>query len=172
MYTGSFDDWCRTECVVGIDLHSKALGNACHVAAHIPESEDAQLLSHQFGSRLAIIEIAYGKNEKSEHKFGNGIGVLSGSVLGYNMMGRGGFKVDVVIAGTGPNDDFQLFGCAQHFFIHLVRTDNQRVGILHSIQELCFFRVFFKQGHFVSCKFYFFANTFNSLAGERFFCCY
>ena len=73
MHTGSLDDLSRTEGIVGIDLHAKALGDACHIATHVTKGQDAQLLTHELGTRLAIVEVTNGKHQHTEHQLGNSI---------------------------------------------------------------------------------------------------
>ena len=87
-------------------------------------------------------------------------------------MGSGGGQVDVVIAGSGAHHNLQLLGGVEHFGIHLVRADNQRIGILYGIQQLLLLGVFLQQGQLISCSLYLFLDAFHGSCCERLLCCY
>ena len=166
-----FDDILGAESVVGINLHAEAFGNASHVAANVTESQDTEFLAHELCTGLAVVEVSHGKNHHTEHEFGNGIGVLSGSVLHNNALVFGISGVDVVVAGTGTNNDFQVGGSVEHLRSNLVRANDERIGILHGIEQLSLFCIFFEQYEFIACTFDFFSDALYSNCCKRFFCC-
>ncbi len=88
------------------------------------------------------------------------------------MMGGSGCQVDVVITGTGTHHNLQLLRRIKHLTVHLVRTDNHGVGILHGIQQLCLLRIFLQQHDFVACSLQFGLDTIDSGCCKWFFCCY
>ena len=61
------------ERVVGVNVHAEALGYARHVAPHVAEGQYAELLAHQLGAGLAVIEIAHGVHQQAEHELGHGV---------------------------------------------------------------------------------------------------
>ena len=73
MHASGFDGFFRAECIVGIHIHVESFCYAGHVAPYIAECKDAEFLSFEFRSRLAIVEIADSKHQQSEHQLGNGI---------------------------------------------------------------------------------------------------
>ena len=73
MNAGGLDDLGRAIGIVGIDLHAKAFGDAGNVAAYVSKGQDAELLSLELRARLAIEEVADGKDEQSEDEFGHGV---------------------------------------------------------------------------------------------------
>ena len=120
MHPGSLYGVGGAECVVCRHLHAESLGDACHVASHVAEGEDAQFLALQLRTSLAVVEVAHGEHQQSEHQFGNGVGVLSGCVLSHHVVSRGCGEVDVVVAGACTHHDLQVLGCVEHLGVHLV----------------------------------------------------
>ena len=86
-------------------------------------------------------------------------------------MSGSGCEVDVVVTCTGTNHNLQLLGSVKYFGVNLVRTDNQSVGILHSVQQLSLLRIFLQQGELMAACFYLFANALDSCCCERLLCC-
>ena len=171
-HSGSLDYACRAESIIGIHLHAEAFGYASHVASHVAESQDTELLAEQLRASLAVIEAADSHHQQSEHQFCNGIGVLSGSVLGHHAMSCGCCQVDVVISGTCTNHDFQLLCSIEHLAVYLVRADNHCIHVGHGSQKLCLLGVLLKQHKLVAGCLNFFSDTLDSSCCERFFCCY
>ena len=86
-------------------------------------------------------------------------------------MSRGSSQVDVVEACTCTHHNLQLLGSIEHLSIALVRTDDERIGILHSIEQLSLLSVFLEEHQLVASAFNFLTNTFNSSGCEGLFCC-
>ena len=169
--TGSLNDISWAECIVGSYLHTEALGDASHVATHVTESQDTQLLALQLRACLAVVEITNGENQQTENQLGNGVGVLTRSILSHHVVSSSSSQVDIIITGTGANDDLEVLGSVEHLGISLVRTDNHRIHILHSIEKLSLLCIFFEQHQFVACSLYFFLNALDSSCCEWLFCC-
>ena len=171
-YASSLNNLLRAECVVSINFHTEACSDASHVATYITESQDTELLALELCARLAIIEIAHSENQQSEYQFGNGVRILSRSVLCHHLMGCSRLEVDIIVACTCANYYFELLCCIEHLSVNFIRTDNHSISILNSVEELSFFCIFFKQHEFVACTFYYFFNTLYSSCCKRFFGCY
>ena len=169
--TGSLNDICWAEGIIGSHLHAETLGDTSHVAAHITESQNTQLLALQLRTSLAVVEITNGENQQTEYQLGNGVGVLTRSILGYYVVSSSSSQVDIIITCTGANDNLEVLGCVEHLGISLVRTDNHRVYILHCIEKLSLLCIFFEQHQFVACSLYFFLNAVHSSCCEWLFCC-
>ena len=86
-------------------------------------------------------------------------------------MGGGSLEVDVVITGTGAHHNLQLFGGVEYLGVYLVGTDDECVGILDGIEQLCFLRILLQQGQFVSCSLNLGLYTLHRCCGEGLFCC-
>ena len=155
MNTGLLDDLCGAEGVVGINVHTEALGDASHVAAYITEGEDTQLLTQQLGTALTVVETTNGHHEQTEYEFGNGIGVLTWGILGNYVVSGSCGEVDIVVTSTGTNNNLQLLGSVEHFGIDLIRTDDECVGILYCVEQLCLFSIFLEQCQLIAGSFYF-----------------
>ena len=171
-YASSLNNLLRAECVVSINFHTEACCDASHVATYITESQDTELLALELCACLAIIEIAHSENQQSEYQFGNGVRILSRSVLSHHLMGCSCLEVDIIVACTCANYYFELLCCVEHLSVDFIRTDNHSISILNSVEELSFFCIFFKQHEFVACTFYYFFNTLYSSCCKRFFGCY
>ena len=48
------------EFVESVDIHAEALGDAGHVATHVTEGQQTELLAHQFATALAVVETTNG----------------------------------------------------------------------------------------------------------------
>ena len=172
MHTGLLDDLCGAVGIVGIDIHTKALGDAGHVAADVAEGEDAQLLAHELGAALAVVEITDGHDEQTEDELGHGVGVLARRILGHHVVSRGGGEVDVVVAGTGADDDLQLLGSVEHLGVDLVRTDDHGISILDGVKQLSLLSIFLEQHELMAGCLHFCFDTIHSSGCKRFLCCY
>ena len=86
-------------------------------------------------------------------------------------MGCGCAEIDVVVTGTGTNDDLQLLGGIEHLGIDLVGAYDEGVDILHGIEQLLLLGVFLEQCQLMACCFNLFANTFDGSCCERLLGC-
>ena len=84
---------------------------------------------------------------------------------------RGGSQVDVVIAGTGAHDDFQVFGGVEHLGVDDVAAHDDAFDIFHGFEQFGFFTVFFEEHQFQSGTFDFFFDTFYRNGCKRFVGC-
>ena len=129
-------------CIVGVALHTKTFGDTSHITADVTEGVDTKFLALQFGTGCTIIEVTNGKYHQSECQFSHRIRVLSRGVHRHHFVGSRGLKVNVIVAGTCANNNLKLFGGIKHFCVHNIRTDNNGVRILNSVQELRFVGIF------------------------------
>ena len=86
-------------------------------------------------------------------------------------MCRSSFQVYVVVASACANHDLQLFSCVEHFGVYLIATDDDRVCILHGIQQLCLLGVFFQQCQFQAALLDSFTNAIHSNGCKGLLCC-
>ena len=158
--------------IVGIDVHTEALCDTRHVTTDVTERMNTQFLAFQFGAAGSIVQITNGIDHQTECQFSHSIAVLSRRVHCYYLVCGSGVKVDVIITGTGTNDNLQLLGGVQYSCIHDIRTDDECVSVSHSVQQLSFVRIFLKQREFITSCFYFFSNAIYCNFSKRLFCSY
>ena len=169
MHASLFNGLCRAVGVVCAHLHAESLGNACHVAAHVSEGQNAQALAHQLASALAVVEVAHGIYQHAHHQFGHGVAVLSGSVHSHHVVGCGSLQVQVVESGTRTHHNLQVLGSVQHLGIHLVAAHNQRVSIAHSLKQLALLCIFLKQRQFITRRFNHLSDALHRSGGKGLF---
>ena len=157
------------ECVVGIDVHAKSLGDTGYIASHVTEGEDTQFLSHELGAALSVVEVADGIDKHAHNQLGNGVAVLAGGVHGHNATLGAGLEVEVVVTGTGTDDDFQVFGVVDDLSGDFVGADDKSFGILNSCVEVVHVGVFLEKSQFVAILLNHFADAVNSNLGKGFF---
>ncbi len=156
------------EGVVGVDIHAEALGDAGHIASHVTEGEDTQLLALELGAALAVVEVADGIDEQTHDELSNGVAVLAGGVHGDDAAGGASLEVEVVVAGAGAHNDLQVLGVVDDLFGHLVGADDEGVGILDGLVEVVHVGIFLKEGKLVAVLLDNFLDTVNSHFGKRF----
>ena len=83
----------------------------------------------------------------SSGELGDSVGVLTGSVHGYDASLGAGCQVEVVITCAGTYDNLQLGSGCDHFLGHLVGADDKGVSIGYSCVELLYIGIFLE-----SCK--------------------
>ena len=86
-------------------------------------------------------------------------------------MGSCGSKVNIVIACSCANNNFQLLCRFKYFGINLVRANYHGVSILYGIKKLLFLCIFLKQSQFMTCSLYFFSYTLNGCCRKRLLGC-
>ena len=119
-----------------VDLHTEAACNTCGAAGGVTEGVEADLLTHQLASGLAIEAVACCEDEQTKDKLTDSIGVLSGGVLYDHALLLGVLGVDGVVSGTGADDHLQLLGGVDHLLGDLVAADDKGVGVSDSLQQL------------------------------------
>lgn len=149
-------DACLLHDVVGaigvecLDVHAEAFGDAGDVAAYLTECLEPEVLALEFEAGGAGIHVAGCHDAHAEDELGDGVGVLSGSVLGDDAMGGGCGEVDVIVSGTGAYDDLEVAGCVEHLGVDLVGADDERVGIGDGGEKVGAGGVFLKEGELVA----------------------
>ena len=104
----------------------------------------ATLRPFQLRAGCAGIHVAHSHHGHAEHQFGNGVGVLAGSVFRAHAVGGGCGEVNVVVTGAGAHYYFELRGGVEHFGIHNVGAHYECRGVGHSLEELRFLGIFFE----------------------------
>ena len=156
------------ECIVGINIHAEAFGDAGDVASHVTEGEDAEFLAHEFGAGFSVIEVTDGVDEHAHDEFGNGVAVLAGGVHGNNAASGASLEVEVVVTGTSADDDFKVFGVVDDFFGNLVGADDEGVGIGNGFVKVVHVGIFLEEGQGVAVFLNNFADTVDGNFGEGF----
>ncbi|GHT22629.1 hypothetical protein FACS189430_04700 [Bacteroidia bacterium] len=105
---------------------------------------DTQLFAFQFGACSGRKAVACHINHHADSQFGNGIGILSGCIHRYHALSGAGFQIQIVVTGSRPNDYFQLTGCVNNLFRHLIAAHNQGVSLCNSGFKLGNVRIFFQ----------------------------
>ena len=142
----------RNERVDGHNTHSKSLGLLADQTADVAESLDADLLALDLGSRGRSELVAGHIDHHRDGKLGDSVGVLSRSVHNDHVVrGRRG-EVNVVITGSGTDNDLQLFRCVKHFGCYFVGADDESVHVSDGCDELRSVGVFLKSGELVPCR--------------------
>lgn len=142
---GVFHNIVGTIGVKSGDIHLKPTGDAGDIAPNLPEGMDAQSLSFKFGAGGSVIKVAGHHYGETENELGDSVGVLAGCVLDTYPVGGSGCKVYIVISGTGTHDDLELTCGIEYLGIHLVGTDDERVGIGNRLKQLLAVSIFFKK---------------------------
>ena len=172
LHTIRFDHLSRTEGIIRINLHTEALGNASHITSDIAIRQNTQFLTFQFNTSRTIVEITHARNQQAKNQFGYGIGVLTRCIHHTHVMSRCSSQIHIVISGTGTYHNLQVRSSCQNSLVHLVTTDNQRIGRLHSLQQLCLIGIFFQQGELHTSTFHHLTNTLYGYGRKGFLCCY
>ncbi len=159
------------ELVESVDIHAKAFGDAGHVATHVAEGQQTELLAHQFAAALAVVEVTDGIDQHAHDEFGNGVAVLARGVHGDDATGGASLEVEVVVTGTGADDDLQVLGVVDDFLRHLVGTHDEGVGVGNGGIEVVHVGIFLEESQLVTVLFDDFSNSINSNLCERFFSC-
>ncbi len=124
------------ELVESLYLHAETVGDTRHVAAYLTEGIDTERFLLQLCARLAVVLVAAHHHHHTEHKLGNGVGVLARCVHHADAVSCGCRQVDIVIAGAGADNHFQLGSRVHHFAIDFVGTYYQAVGVLYSLKQV------------------------------------
>ena len=161
----------RTVRIVGIYLHAEALCDARYVTTYVAERMNTQFLAFELGARCTVVQVTYGIHHHTKCQLCYRIAVLTRRVHRYHLVSRSSLQIDIIISGSGTNHDLQRLGRVQHSGIHNIRTDDQRVGIGNSLQELCLVSIFLEQCQFISGALYHFTNAVNGYFRKRFLCC-
>ncbi len=171
MHPTLLDDVFRTIFVISIDVHIKALGNTGYIATDISEGQNAQFLAFQLRARLAIEEIADGEDKQAKDQFSHSVGVLSRSILNDNTFFLGISSVYGVITCTGSDNNLQVLGGVEHFFVDFIGTHDHGINICYCIEQLLLLLIFLKEHDLMSL---FLGHLFNALhccGSKRFLCC-
>ena len=164
-----FENVGRDERVESAHLHAQRLAVTGHDAADVAVSLDSEPFAADLRSGAGGELIARHKNHHAHDQFGHGVRVLPRGIHHDNPFGGAGGQVDVVVTGTGANDDFQFLGGGDYFGRHFVAADNQPVGIFHGRQQIGLVRIFFQQGQFVTRPFNDFAYSVDRRFRKRLF---
>ena len=54
-------------------------------------------------------------------------------------------EVNVIVTGTGTNDNLQVLGCVHYLGVDFVRADNDGINVGNSCEQLCLISILFKQ---------------------------
>ena len=142
----------RNERVDGHNTHSQSLGLLADQTTHVAEGLDADLLALDLGSRGRSELVAGHIDHHRDGKLGDSVGVLSRSVHDDHVVrGRRG-EVNVVITGSGTDNDLQLFRGVKHFGCDFVGTDDKSVHVSDGCDELRSVSVLLKSGELVPCS--------------------
>ena len=142
----------RDERVDGHDAHSQSLGLLADQTADVAESLDADLPALDFSACGRGELVAAHIDHHRDGKLGDSVGVLSRSVHNDHVVrGRRG-EVNVVVTGTGTDNDLQLFRCVKHFGCDFVGADDESVHISDGCDELRSVSVLLKSGELVPCS--------------------
>ena len=117
---GSLNSLSRTESIIGNNLHTKALGYASNVTTYITKSKNTQLLAHQFSTTGSIEKVTNTINQKTEHQLSNTVGILTRSIHCYDVVSSSSRQVNIVISGTGTNNNLQVLCCVQYLSVNLI----------------------------------------------------
>ena len=121
------------EFVESVDFHAEAFGDAGHVATHVTEGQQTELLAHQFAAALAVVEVTDGVDQHTHDEFGNGVAVLTRGVHGHDAFGGASLEVEVVVTGAGTDDDLQVVGASTTFLIPSTATFAKGFSVATSI---------------------------------------
>ncbi len=157
------------ECVISINFHTEAFGDAGNIASNITESEDTKFLAHQLAAALSVVEIADAENEQTHNELSNGIAVLARGVHCDDATGGASLKVEVVESGASADNDLQLFGVVDDLFGDLVAADDESVGIGNGCVEVVHVGIFLEKSQSVAILLNHFADAVNGHFCERFF---
>lgn len=159
------------ERVEGADVHAEGLGFLADETADVAVGLDTEFLALELGTGLAVELAAGHENHQGDGELGHGVGVLSRGVLHDDAMGGRGGEVDIVEAGTGTDDDLELFRGVQHGGRHLVGTDDEGLGVLDGLAELGLAGVLLEELDLVAGGLEQFVDIMHSRFGERLLGC-
>ena len=129
---------------------------------------DSETLAAYFGSRTRRELVARDEDHHAHDQLGHGVRILSGRVHHDDAPLGAGRQIDVVVAGSGPHDDFQVPGRIDHLARDLIAADDQSVGIGHGGQQFRLIGVLFEQSQLVSGSLDDFSYTVDRRLGKRF----
>ena len=129
---------------------------------------DSETLAAYFGSRTRRELVARDEDHHAYDQLGHGVRILSGRVHHDDAPLGAGRQIDVVVAGSGPHDDFQVPGRIDHLARDLIAADDQSVGIGHGGQQFRLIGVLFEQSQLVSGSLDDFSYTVDRRLGKRF----
>ena len=153
----------RIECD---DVHAQSLALDADQTADIAVGVDRQRLALQLRTRTGSKAVAGHVDHHAQSQLGNGIRILTRSVHHDDTACRSRCKVDIIVTGTGTNDDFELLGGVDDLGRDLVAADDDRIGIGDSLQQLRLVRILLQQRERMTRALYDFANTVDSLLCE------
>ena len=169
-HAGGVDLLSGEECVVSIDFHTEALSDAGDVAAYVTESEKTELLAHEFGTGLAVVEVTDAEDEETHDELGDGVAVLTRGVHGDDTLCGASFEVEVVIASASADDNLEVLGVINNFLGNFVGADDKSVSVSDCGVEIIHVGIFFEKSQCVAVLLNDFADAINGNFCERFFC--